>query len=490
MRSSNPTTGRRKAPIRTALIALLVALVGLAATSAAYAVGFIAPSPDAGSTLDDATYGDLYGPINFAAEGTNASSIFFIDTNPPPNDPPFDTSLPAGLVLNTTTGQSTASISGTPTAPAGTYRFVVGVSGVEDIPNGSGVFAYRGYALTIRPAPLTVTVNNLSRAYGAANPQLTYTVSGLRNGDTAAQVLQGALATTANASSPVGNYNITQGTLALTAYGTARYTLTFNQGTLSVTPAPLTVRANDATRRVGAPNPAFSVSYNGFVNSEDESVLGGTLQITTPADTTSPAGTYPIIPSGLTSTNYAITFENGTLTVTNQDVPQISWPTPAAITYGTPLSASQLNATASFNDQPVAGTFTYTPAAGTVLAAGTQNLQVLFTPADTVNFAPVPANTTITVNRAPLTVTANNATRRVGEPNPAFSATFSGFVNNEGPSVLGGTLSFTTSATATSPAGTYSIVPSGLTSNNYTITYVNGTLTVTDFQLYLPLLRR
>jgi hypothetical protein len=154
------------------------------------------------------------------------------------------------------------------------------------------------------------------------------------------------------------------------------------------------------------------------------------------------------------------------------------------------LSDSQLNATAIFNGQPVAGTFTYTPEAGTVLPVGTQNLQVVFTPTDTTNFAPVTANTTIRVNPAPLTVRANDATRPGGAPNPTFTATYSGFVNNEGPSVLGGTLSFTTPATTTSPAGSYPIVPSGLTSTNYTITYVNGTLTVTNFQLFLPLLRR
>jgi hypothetical protein len=319
MRTSTPTPWRRRAPIRSALATLLVALVGLAATSAVYAVGFIDPSPPAGSDLPDATYGYPYGPINFAAEGTNDGSIFFIETNPPSNDPdpPFDTELPAGLVLNTTPGQSTASISGTPTAPQGTYRFVVGVSGVSGTPPGSMDFAYHGYALTIRPAPLTVTVTNVSRAYGSANPELTYTVSGLCNGDTAAQVLQGALTTVANASSPVDTYPITQGTLALTPYGANRYQLTFNAGTLTVTPVPLTVRANDATRRVGAPNPTFTATYSGFVNNEGPSVLGGTLSFTTPATTTSPVGSYPIEPSGLTSTNYTITYVNGTLTVTN-----------------------------------------------------------------------------------------------------------------------------------------------------------------------------
>jgi serine/threonine protein kinase len=86
---------------------------------------------------------------------------------------------------------------------------------------------------------------------------------------------------------------------------------------------------------------------------------------------------------------------------------------------------------------------------------------------------------TQTVTPAPLTVTARDASKTAGEANPAFVATFSGFANGEGESSLGGPLSFTTSATEESQAGSYSVSPGGLTSNNYSITFVPGTLTVT-----------
>ena len=65
----------------------------------------------------------------------------------------------------------------------------------------------------------------------------------------------------------------------------------------------------------------------------------------------------------------------------DQLAPTITWATPAAITYGTPLSATQLKATAS-----VPGTFVYSPAAGTVLGAGSQTLSVTFTPTDTTDY--------------------------------------------------------------------------------------------------------
>ncbi len=68
------------------------------------------------------------------------------------------------------------------------------------------------------------------------------------------------------------------------------------------------------------------------------------------------------------------------ITVT-QAAPVITWNNPASITYGTALSATQLNATAS-----VAGTFAYTPALGSIPAAGTDTLSVTFTPTDTTDY--------------------------------------------------------------------------------------------------------
>jgi hypothetical protein len=96
------------------------------------------------------------------------------------------------------------------------------------------------------------------------------------------------------------------------------------------------------------------------------------------------------------------------------------------------------------------------------------------------NYAFAPASGTLTVAKAPLTVTANNAWMSLGGPLPAFSASYSGFVLTDGPGSLGGTLSFVTSATASSPAGFYTVTPAGLSSANYSFTYVAGQLAVTS----------
>jgi alpha-tubulin suppressor-like RCC1 family protein/sugar lactone lactonase YvrE len=97
------------------------------------------------------------------------------------------------------------------------------------------------------------------------------------------------------------------------------------------------------------------------------------------------------------SVRYAPATDTTPLTV-ERAVPSVSWATPAPIVYGTPLSAVQLNATAS-----IVGTFGYAPAAGTVLGGGTHTLRATFIPADT-NFAPVTASATLVVSPAPTLV--------------------------------------------------------------------------------------
>ena len=92
--------------------------------------------------------------------------------------------------------------------------------------------------------------------------------------------------------------------------------------------------------------------------------------------------------------------------------PVITWAAPAPITYGTALSAAQLNATAS-----VPGTFVYTPAAGTVLSAGSQTLSVTFNPTDTVNYSSANAQVSLMVNRAlPLLTWGTPAPIAYGTP--------------------------------------------------------------------------
>src|SRR5271157_1256917 len=114
----------------------------------------------------------------------------------------------------------------------------------------------------------------------------------------------------------------------------------------------------------------------------------------------------------------------------------------------------------------------------TITGAGSCTI-IASQPGDSTH-APAPAVTqSFTVNQAALTVTANNQSKTYdGTPFSPFTVSYIGFVNNESASVLTGALSFSGSAAGAVDAGAYTITPGGLSSNNYAITFVNGTLTI------------
>jgi hypothetical protein len=193
------------------------------------------------------------------------------------------------------------------------------------------------------------------------------------------------------------------------------------------------------------------------------------------------AGDYTVVASiGETANHTAGTSAPATLKV-NKATPFINWNDPAAITYGTPLGAAQLNALATLTagGTGVGGNFVYAPAAATILNVGdNQTLHVDFTPADTANFNPTSKDARIDVRRATLTIRTADASKIYGSPNPAFSVTYSGFLNGDNPASLSGALSFATAATDSSNAGVYPVTPGGLVSANYAVNFESGSLTI------------
>src|SRR5688572_11346358 len=163
--------------------------------------------------------------------------------------------------------------------------------------------------------------------------------------------------------------------------------------------------------------------------------------------------------------------------LTVEKAPQrIDWAEPAAIVYGTPLSATQLNATVTVVGPSPAGAVTYTPPAGTVLDAGSgQTLTVNV--AETANYLPATASVRIDVHRAPLTVVVNAASKLYGAPLPLLGGSITGVRNNDDITPV-----YTTTATMASPVGTYPIEASLRDPNgrlrNYDVTITNATLTV------------
>ena len=154
-------------------------------------------------------------------------------------------------------------------------------------------------------------------------------------------------------------------------------------------------------------------------------------------------------------------------------VPGLEWPHPTDIVYGTPLTGAQLAATAA-----VPGVFAYSPPAGTVLPAGPQILNVTFSPDDTATYSPTTLSVLIRVLPAPLTIRADDKTKRFRASVPKLTASYSGFVNGDTPASLAGAPVLTTLARASSPPGLYPITLSGAASPNYEIAMVDGTLTI------------
>jgi hypothetical protein len=111
-----------------------------------------------------------------------------------------------------------------------------------------------------------------------------------------------------------------------------------------------------------------------------------------------------------------------------------------------------------------------------ITGAGTANITA--SQATDGFYAAASAMQPLTVNKTPLTITADNKLKFEGQVNPTLTATYTGFVLGETPSVLLTPAIITTTAVTASPPGIYPITVNGATSGNYNITFVNGSLTV------------
>ncbi len=190
-----------------------------------------------------------------------------------------------------------------------------------------------GVSVRLAPAVLTVMADDQERPYGAINGPLTVSYNGFLNGEDAG-VLSGspALSTEAETNSPVGTYpiQVNPGTLS-----NAHYAFVCVDGALTVTQALLTVQADDQTRVYGASNAPLTASYSGFVNGQDISILSGSPEVSTVAETSSAVGTYAITVSqgslSAADTNYSLAFLPGTLAVTQAGSSNalVSWQNPS-----------------------------------------------------------------------------------------------------------------------------------------------------------------
>lgn len=171
---------------------------------------------------------------------------------------------------------------------------------------------YETGTLTITKAPLELSVNDASKIYGSENPAFTLKYTGLKNNETMPSWEKYPIfSTAADKVSDVGDYKITVDCSAM------NYNITKNNsGILTIIPAQLTIKANDADKIYYEENPSFTYACSGFVNGDNtSSALQAQPTLSTDADQYSNAGTYEITANGASSNNYNIVYIPGSLTI-------------------------------------------------------------------------------------------------------------------------------------------------------------------------------
>ena len=363
----------------------------------------------------------------------------------------------------------------TNTAAAGAH-----VGSYALVPSGASssnyTINYVNGTYTIIPAPLTIAAVSATMPYGGPVPALTASYNGFVNGDGPGSLsTPPTLSTTATVNSAVGNYPI-----SISGAVDPNYSISYSPGTLAVGRAILTVTADSKAMPLGGPLPPLTVSYAGFVNGDNVNSLTTQPSISVPASASSPAGSYPITAAGAVDPNYTFVYVPGILAV-GKALLTIAV-NPASSVYGAALvpNSSLTFTYAGFVNGDGPGNLTQQPTVTNTAVAGSPVGSYALIPSGALssNYVINYVNGTYTISAASLTISAVNQTMTYGGAIPALTASYSGFVNGDGPANLSAPPSITTPATSSSPAGIYPITAAGAVDPNYTIAYIPGTITV------------
>ena len=274
-----------------------------------------------------------------------------------------------------------------------------------------------------------------------------------------------------------------------------------------VNQAPLSIVPDDLSRAVGQANPTLTYQFAGFVNGDTAESAGitGSADLTTTATTSSPASTYPITVTDagtLAAANYnfpSVDFKNGTLTVTPDMAKVALSSTVPGSTYGQSVSFTVVvsgsgpapEGTIQFLIDGVNFGSPVTLSGGDATSTTTAELgagshTILADYSGDPNYGASDGTYTQVVNQAPLSIVPDDLSRAVGQANPTLTYQLTGFVNGDTAESAGitGSAQLTTTATKSSPAGTYPITVTDagtLAAANYSFPsadFKTGTLTV------------
>ena len=349
----------------------------------------------------------------------------------------------------------------------------VGLVDVEADQGGNATYAAApsvDESFTVNPAQLTITANPATKVYGAADPTLTYQVSGFQFSDDEATVLSGALSRAIG--EHVGGYAISQGSLA----ANSDYTIAFTGNSLTITPATLTVTADAQTKVYGQSDPTLTYQVSGFQFTDDEAtVLSGALSRAIGEH----VGGYAISQGSLAAnSDYTIAFTGNSLTITpatlsvaaNAQTNVYGAADPALTYVASGFQFSDTEATVlSGALARAAGEHVGSYAIGQGTLAADSDYTISFT------------GSTLTITPATLTVTADAQTKVYGQADPALTYAATGFqFSDTAGSVLTGGLT----RASGEGAGGYAITQGTLAADSdYTISFTGSTFTITPATL-------
>nr|WP_175428595.1 MBG domain-containing protein [Azospirillum argentinense] len=403
-------------------------------------------------------------------------------------------------------GQGGALLSGVTVSTDATSLSNVGTSYITTATGGtlSGAAAgnytlsHVGGTFAVTPATLTVTADNGTMVYGDAVPSLGYTTSGWKNGQGGALLSGVTVSTDATSFSNVGATYITTATGgALSGAATGNYTLSHVGGTFAVTPATLTVTADNGTMVYGDAVPSLGYSVSGWKNGQSGALLSD-VTVSTNSTTLSDVGSAYVTTatggtlSGAAAGNYTISHVGGsfsvtpaTLTVTAADGTMVYGDAVPSLGYGVSgwkngqgdalLSGVGVSTNATALSD-VGSAYLTSATGGTLSGAAAGNYTLSY------------VNGAFSVTPAVLTVTAANGTMAYGDAVPSLGYSVSGWRNGQNGALLSG-VGVSTNATSLSNAGTAYIttatggVLSGAAAGNYTLAHLGGTFAVTPATL-------
>ncbi len=395
---------------------------------------------------------------------------------------------PGSNILNvSSTGQFVQNTTGNSLSASGnTYQQISTVDGSTIVTTCASNLSFTSVTTTASSVQVRQSVTLTATVI--ANSGLDALTGSVDFVDTTTNTDLGSVALDNNGVATLANCSLAVGSHAILAKysGDANFTPSLDRLTQTFTAIPLTIKLNDASKTYGAADPVFTVSsYAGFLNGDTPASLGGTLVFTTNEPLgNAPVGSYLIMASGLTSADYAITYVPGTLTV-NQAALTITANSESKV-YGAALPTLTASYSGFVNGE-TAASLTTAPAISTTATVGSQVGSYPITASSAVdpNYCINYVASTLAVTPATLTVTANSTSKVYGSANPTFSDTITGYVNGDTSSVVSGSASLTTTATAASSVASYTITAAlgSLVASNYGFSFVNGTLAVTPATL-------